>query len=368
MYSYSPFDRELYTQQHLDYTPYKIVDWVPQSKLDINGLSSNPKALDYIINKYGYTAVVKTRMFHMNPNSTMYFENETDRCNWYLQPYWANLCMNPTAYNLIMYKINVEKNSIMAISPYQKVNWSCIPRNACMYPFLDKLEDSDKYDINNIALNPNPLCLNIIRKLPLTQKLLSNACMNDFYDIMPFIYEHIEKLSESDWKLLSSNKYAILLLEKNIDKIDWKNLSSNQNACHLIEGNLDKIDWHVLSSNAGALHILEKNIDKISWMNFLRNTNPDCLHIIERNIHQYKSKWQELCLQPNLISLLKNNQENIDWRCLSMNPAIFEIDYERTYRKLESIKEELLEVTWHPDKFKDWCLAEDEKEKYYSTS
>ena len=77
-------------------------------------------------------------MFHMNPNSTMYFENEADDPDWYLQPYWANLCMNPTAYNLIMYKINIEKNSIMAISPYQKVNWSCIPAtHVCTHSWIN---------------------------------------------------------------------------------------------------------------------------------------------------------------------------------------------------------------------------------------
>ena len=39
----------------------------------------------------------------------------------------------------------------------------------------------------------------------------------------PFL-DHIDKL---DWKELSSNPNAVLLLEQNLDKIDWTELSRN---------------------------------------------------------------------------------------------------------------------------------------------
>ena len=50
-----------------------------------------------------------------------------------------------------------------------------------------------------------------------------------------------------------------------IDKLDWKELSSNPNAVLLLEQNLDKIDWTWLVFNSNAVHILEQNPEKIHW-------------------------------------------------------------------------------------------------------
>jgi len=40
--------------------------------------------------------------------------------------------------------------------------------------------------------------------------------------------------------------------------------------------------------------------------------------------NQDKIYWDDLCLNPNAIDLIKNNQERIDWDSLSTNPSIFE--------------------------------------------
>ena len=80
----------------------------------------------------------------------------------------------------------------------------------------------------------------------------------------------IDKL---DWRLLSSNKNVIDLLEQNIDKINWSNLSDNPNAIHLLEKNPDKIRWSLLSLNPNAIHLLEKNPDKIHWRHISKNPN-----------------------------------------------------------------------------------------------
>lgn len=63
-------------------------------------------------------------------------------------------------------------------------------------------------------------------------------------------------LNSIDWKRVSSNPYAIHLIEQNIDKIDWKALCTNKNAVHLLEQNPDKIHWGVLSMNKNAIHLL----------------------------------------------------------------------------------------------------------------
>jgi hypothetical protein len=70
-----------------------------------------------------------------------------------------------------------------------------------------------------------------------------------------------------NWEILSSNKKAISLLEKNIDKLYWYGLSANPNAISLLEQNMDKIHWSMLSRNKNAIHLLEINPDKIDWYN-----------------------------------------------------------------------------------------------------
>ena len=35
--------------------------------------------------------------------------------------------------------------------------------------------------------------------------------------------------------------------------------------------------------------------------------------------------------------------------------------YKKRKAQKASIKEELLPITWHPDRVKDWCMPEDEK-------
>jgi len=103
------------------------------------------------------------------------------------------------------------------------------------------------------------------------------------------------------------------------------------NATHLLEKNPDKIHWGWLSQNPNAIHLLEKNPDKINW---------NCLS-----------------LNPNAIHLLEKNPEKIDWGWLSTNPSIFEEDYQTLSKeRTEVLREELMAVTWHPDRFTKWCL------------
>ena len=53
-----------------------------------------------------------------------------------------------------------------------------------------------------------------------------------------------------NWQKLSSNPYAIELIEANPDKIYWDYLSCNRNAIELLEANQDKIDWKLFSENS----------------------------------------------------------------------------------------------------------------------
>ena len=53
-------------------------------------------------------------------------------------------------------------------------------------------------------------------------------------------------INKIDWIELSENPNAIILLEKNKDKINWR--------IQLISKNINKINWDSLSSNPNAIH------------------------------------------------------------------------------------------------------------------
>jgi hypothetical protein len=59
---------------------------------------------------------------------------------------------------------------------------------------------------------------------------------------------------------------------------------------------------------------------------------------------------------------LKQNQDKIIYSWFSSNPSIFELDYEFFFDRMNIIRKELLEKTWHPSRFMYWCLTADDLE------
>ena len=76
-----------------------------------------------------------------------------------------------------------------------------------------------------------------------------------------------------------------------------------------------------------------------------------------------KLNWDSLSENSNAISLLKENQDKINWWYFSKNPNIFEYDYikmKETMKK-SGIAEELMSVIFHPknmNKWNDWGFSE----------
>ena len=74
--------------------------------------------------------------------------------------------------------------------------------------------------------------------------------------------------------------------------------------------------------------------------------------------------WDALSANPNAIHLLEKNVDKINWNCLSINPSIFEYDYEAMRNRINLFKEELVSKQFHPrnfDKFVSWGFEEFEK-------
>jgi hypothetical protein len=83
--------------------------------------------------------------------------------------------------------------------------------------------------------------------------------------------------------------------------------------------------------------------------------------------HQDKDwAWSEIIKQnKNLtIEIIKKYHSKVwDWdNGISKNS--FKIDYENELFKLQNFKmieEELIQKTWHPSRFQEWCLDEEDK-------
>jgi hypothetical protein len=96
------------------------------------------------------------------------------------------------------------------------------------------------------------------------------------------------------------------------------------------------IDWWGLSHNPSpfAIDLLSKNLDKIDWVGLCQNENPNAIKLLENNFD--KVSWWGLSENPNAI----------DWYQLSRTSVILE---------------ELMEKTWHPSRFRRWCLEHDDE-------
>ena len=86
---------------------------------------------------------------------------------------------------------------------------------------------------------------------------------------------------------------------------------------------LDKVDWCLLSCNPNVIHILENNLEKINWYYLSRNCSVEAIQLLKENID--KIDWSQLSLNNSVeaIQLLKENPSKIDWHNLSQNMYIF---------------------------------------------
>ncbi len=149
------------------------------------------------------------------------------------------------------------------------------------------------------------------------------------------------------WRYLSANPSAYTLLTENQSKIDWMFFSKNTNLLAIDELNyaiyLNKhtVSWSYLSSNSSAINILKKYPHEICWISLCENTsleaiqmlkenpeninwyclslNPSAIDILEQNTD--KLDWHNISKNPSAIHLLKKYPENINWECLSENPS-----------------------------------------------
>ena len=328
--------------------PYKLRNWIDQDKLDWSNLSSNLHAIQLLEKN---PDKIDWNMLSDNSNAMHLLEKNLDKV------YWFMLSRNPEAMHLL------KKNP-------DKIIWRQLQKNTnpevitLLYPNADGLrpvafgDDAGDPTSSVRALEQHP-----------------DKIHWDWLSLNSGAISLLEKNQDKiDWDGLSENTNAIHLLEKNPDKIDWKYLSENTNAIHLLEKNPDKIDWKTLSYNTSAIHILEKNQDKIDWTNLCFNSNAHQISGFEEKLDEMD--WSNssnsfldfyvedvvrmkygLNRNPNMMNILKKHPERIDYRSLSENPSIFELDYDAMKETKHTLHEELIRTMLHPkniSKFEGW--------------
>jgi hypothetical protein len=328
---------------------------------DYSRMLCYPRFMNIIVKQL---SILNSPYLSKNPDAMHILMKNPDLIDWYM------LSTNPSCKALEI----IEKNIIYekTIKKTKEVSIQCNQKYSD-YPAFWRL----------LATNTNPKAMNLIEQYyPKFNSLFSDS------EIVEFLFElsrneHAVHLLEKypyciNWETIleNPNPKAVEIIEKNLDKIyedDWPLLSGNPAAVHIFEKpeNLNKVyDWGYLSKNPKAMPILVNNWEKVDWVAFSRN--PSAIHMIIELLQQQKdydlkcAKNMELKqrFDDGISYLYVNQEENrsiyrslykyyddfykINYHSLSMNPAIFEEDYQGLKERCDIYRKELMEKAMHP--------------------
>ena len=347
--------------------PYKLLDWIPESAINYNTLSLNPRATRLLEKNQDK---INWSILSSNPEAIHILEDNLGKID------WRELSSNPAAIRLleknqdkiVWYRLSANPAAVDLLEKNQdKIVWRELTKNT--NPDAFNLFEKNYFKLmyyDWYALCKNPHAISFIEIELRTTKLIDgfykwfcccrpfnsickikwgSLCLNTNPAAIRMLEENPDKI---DWSTLSRNPAAIRLLEKNPDKIVWFNLSSNSEAIHILENEIqtnphNRINWELLSKNSKAIHILEKYPEHISWFHINENTNPEAMRMIETHWKTYYQTYYHL-----------------PWCTLSKNPNIFTYDYQEMSRSKIQLHEELIRNMFHPtniEKFEDWGFA-----------
>lgn len=316
-------------------TKYVLRSWIPINKLNGNGLSSNPNAVDFLEEN---SNMINWRELSSNPNAIELLKANPDKID------FVFLSKNPDPIAIKMLKANLDK-----------ISWGYLAQNSnpeAIKLIEEKIKvNPDIIHFDNLAANETSEAMKLIEEHILNENTVYQTSQSAMYQISK---------SMRFWSILSANSKAIKILRANPRKIHWDQLCSNKSteAIQLLEEEMRnnwgidrRISWLNLSGNPNqrALAILEANPTKIDYRGLSHNSNPNAIELLKKRMevqNQYRKKedridYTVLSTNPGAVELIKNraiyennldlelyrrleNTEKIDWRLLSSNPAIFE--------------------------------------------
>ena len=280
---------------------YKLVDGIPQDKLNQPVLSKNKNAIYYLVNSG-------------RP----------------IDYYWLSGNTSANAMGLLAEEMN--------INPDVRINWSELSKNPEAFNILKA--NRAKIEWGHLSLNTNPKAMRLLEeeiKVNPTHIKFESLAANETPEAMKLIKDNLlieNSIYTTNWnrflEILSRNKKAIKILEANRGKIDWCSLCGNQSteAIKLLEEEMkaepDIINWIILSGNSNekAFAILEANPTKINIRRLSGNTNPKAIELLKKRM-EYENNLSEAAYDGLRTS------DKIDWNIVSSNPSAIELLKER---------------------------------------
>ena len=170
----------------------------------------------------------------------------------------------------------------------------------------------NQHALDLLELNPDKIEWLIFLTQPSSDKLVK------------IIENNLNRIDENAIYMLSRRNDTMHILENNPHLIDWILLSSNQYAIDILEKNIDKICWHSFSCNPHprAIELLEKNIDNIIWSNIFENENEKIIELVDKYYDRIINfiDIQKVSSCSTAINVILKNIDKIDWDELSYNP------------------------------------------------
>jgi hypothetical protein len=276
----------------------KLLDWIPLDKLDVNTLSANKGAINFLER---HPEIIKWDYLSFNENAIHMLEAHPEKIN------WENLLANPNAMTL-----------------YEKFS-----ENPFVSPFYDR-----KFDIF-FAENDKPLDLieALFDKLILSYTV--EASINflkklNLIEVDPVNHKKITKFISDYRSYFVDEDFSIDYYETN-----WNTLSMSSKILDIVEEHPDIINMAWLSADCNserAFKLLEKHSERIKWNYLSSNPYPPAFALLETVLQHDPDKidWGALSINCSAIHLLEKRHNDplseIDWTRLSINSGIFEID------------------------------------------
>lgn len=287
-----------------------LLSWIPKDKLNWGILSSNTKAIPYLLD----------------------FKEQIDL---------SLLACNPCPEAMRM---------LEELLPIENVRaFFSVDKRICGNPFLFELSEEFRRELNltrlDLLCNPNPDILSkVIEEKPIHPSewmyLSTNATeyatdllLKSIYDSTGDITSYLKRL---EWQGLSSNPYALrLLLDPTYKKyVDWGQVASIP-VKEAIDAAVfgmefqDRDIWFGLLSNHSeyAMTVAERYPYMINPI-----TNPYAMRFIKKNFALYKQlNWEGLCqnTNPEVLDLLKDHYQKIQWTLFSENPISIDMIKEK---------------------------------------
>lgn len=222
--------------------------------------------------------------------------------------------------NLIDYNyLSSNKYAISMLMDKRINNWKELALNLNAVSYIE----SNYHSLFIPYLCRNKNATHIIRRISRKEYISwTDLSMNE--NAIDILLDNFDRI---DFYNFSTNFYALDTLEEQPHLIEWKYLCKNQNprAIILLENNINKINWKHLSTNPSAVQLLTKNKKLIDYNTVCLNYNAFC---IIKDIPANKLNWGLLCRNKNknVIQMLLDNPDKIDWNVIWSNEGIFETD------------------------------------------